>query len=356
MSDQGFQEKTEKPTPKRKKEAREKGQVAKSIEIGSVSILMGALGVFFFYGTWMFVDLKNIMTGFFQSTGSLKIDSIPDFNQFAIMVMTKFFLLLMPLFITIVVLGIAANLLQVGPMISLKPLSPNFSKLNVFKGLKRLVSLRSWVELVKSIAKILIVGGVAYLTVKNEIEKMPFLMNMDIIEILSFIGISTLKICLFACLVLSLLAILDYVYQKYQHEKDIKMTKQEIKEETKQSEGDPKVKQRIRRTQIEMLRIRMLNTIPEATVVITNPTHFAVAVKFELNKMPAPLVIAKGAGVLAARIKELAKENHIPIVENKPLAQLLFKTVDIGSYIPVELYQAVAEILAYIYRIQNQTK
>ena len=356
MSDQGFQEKTEQPTPKRRKEAREKGQVAKSMEVGSVCVLMGALGVFFFCGAWMFMEMRNTMSSFLGGMGSIRIDTIGSSHYFMLSLFKRIIFILLPLFTTVIVMGLASNILQVGPLISLKPLSPKFSKLNPLSGIKRLVSLRSLVELIKSMIKISVIATVVYLTLRSEIKNIPSMMQLDVIDIISFIGISSLKISFYACMVFALIAILDFVFQKFEHEKDLKMTKQEVKEEAKQSEGDPKVKQRIKRAQMEMVRLRMLNTVPEATVIITNPTHFAIAVKFDFGQMPAPMVLAKGAGVLAARIKELAKENNVPIVENKPLAQLLFKTVDIGTYIPVELYQAVAEILAYIYRIQGRRK
>jgi len=354
MPDKDFQEKTEKATPKRRRDARKKGQVAKSMDATSVLILFSALGVFFFSGTWVFFKLIDVMRSIFQNISVFDIQDIKGSYDFLLMVSGKMISILLPFFLTIVVFGIAGNLIQVGVVFSGKPLVPNFSKLDPIKGMKKLVSMRSFIELIKSLIKIIIVGGVAYLTVKGEIQKIPYLMQLGVMEILSFVGITSLKICFYTCLVLILLAVLDYIFQRYQHEKDMKMTRQEVKEESKQTEGDPKVKQRIRKVQIEMFRLRMLNTVPEATVVITNPTQVAVAIKFDLGKMVAPVVIAKGVGIIAGQIRKIAKENGVPIVENKPVAQIIFKTIEIGDYIPAELYQIVAEIIAYIYRLQGK--
>lgn len=178
-------------------------------------------------------------------------------------------------------------------------------------------------------------------------------MQMDVKDIISFIGMTSFKICLYVSLGMIILAILDYAYQKYEHNKSLKMTKQEVKDENKQTEGDPQVKARIRSIQIEMSRRRMMESVPEADVIITNPTHLAIALKFDSEKMVAPKIVAKGAGKIAERIREIARENHVPIVENKLLAQTLFKISEIGDYIPAELYQAVAEVLAYVYRLKG---
>ncbi len=355
MAEQGFQEKTEKATHKRRQEARKKGQVANSHEVVSVLILLATVGMFFFAGTWMMFRLIEVMQGSFRELGSLNIDTVETGRHFFADVLLKIFYLLFPLFITIFIVGIAGNFAQVGIVISTKPLVPDFSKLSPAKGIKRLISIRSSVELGKSLAKLSIVASIGYLSIKSEFPKIPFLMKLDVIEIVSFTGSVALKLCLNICLALILIAIVDYAFQRYQLEKDLKMTKQEIKEEGKQTEGDPNVKQRIKAVQMEMVRLRMINTIPEATVVITNPTHFAVVLKFDFNRMPAPMVIYKGAGVIAGQIKKLAKVHDIPIVENKHLAQLLYKTLKIGEYIPVELYQAVAEILASIYKLKGKT-
>ena len=356
MADSGFQDKTEQATPKRQKEAQEKGQVAKSMEVTSVFVLCGAVAVFYFSGPWMFGQIKLFMHEIFIHLGDYEFADFKSSQNFLIMVFQSGFLILFPLFLTIAVVGIAGNVVQIGFVYSTKALMPNFSKLSPSKGFKKIFSVRSLVELVKSIFKLIIVGVVAYITVKKEIDNIPFLIDSDIFEILSFLGICSLKICFVTSLVLIFMAALDFGFQKFQHEKELKMTKQEVKEESKQTEGDPKVKQRIRSVQMEMMRKRMINQVPEATVIITNPTRLAIAIKFEFGEMHAPQVVAKGAGVIAAQIRKKAREHDIPLVENKPLAQIMFKTVEIGDYIPAELYQAVAEILAYIYRLKGNSQ
>jgi flagellar biosynthetic protein FlhB len=249
--------------------------------------------------------------------------------------------------------GAVGNIGQIGFEIHGEPLRPKLAKLNPISGVKRLFSLKALVDLAKSIIKILIIGGIAYGFIKSQMEGFPPLMQQGVGQILLFIAQAAFKILFLVCLALILLAFLDFIYQRWQHEEDLKMTKQEVKDERKQVEGDPKVKGRIRKAQLEMAARRMMEAVPEADVVITNPSHLAVALKFEASQMHAPTVIAKGAGHIAERIKEVARNHQVPIVEDKPLAQTLFKMVEIGEFIPEELYRAVAEILAYVYRIKG---
>ncbi|MBW1758814.1 MAG: flagellar biosynthesis protein FlhB [Deltaproteobacteria bacterium] len=353
MSQGNDQEKTEQATPKRRQESREKGQVAKSKEVSSALILLASLGIFFFLGSWMFWRLSGFMGGVFQNLGTLRLESIPKSCAFLSKVFRQIFIILMPLMLAVLIAGIAGNLAQVGFLFTGKPLSPDFSRIDPIKGMKKIISLRSLMELVKSVIKIFFVGGIAFLLVRSELENIPALIQMSVGEILAFVGKVSFKICFYTCLALIVLAVLDYAFQRWQHEKDMKMTKQEVKEERKQSDGDPKIKARIRKVQMEMFQRRMMQKVPEATVIITNPTRLAIALKFEADEMIAPRVIAKGAGFIAGRIREIAKENDIPIVEHKPLAQTLFKAAEIGDFIPVDLYRAVAEILAYVYRLKG---
>jgi len=189
--------------------------------------------------------------------------------------------------------------------------------------------------------------------VKSDMKEFPILIHQEVGQILVFIARVSLKVCFFVCLALIVLAVLDFIYQRWQHEEDLKMTKQEVKDEQKQTYGDPKVKARIRSVQLEMARRRMMEAVPGADVVITNPTHLALALKFDAREMIAPRILAKGSGHIAERIREIAVEHQIPIVEEKPLAQALFKMVEIGDYIPAELFRAVAEVLAYVYRLKG---
>lgn len=347
-------EKTESATPKKREKAREEGNVAKSREIPTVLILLSSLIVLTMAGSWMFWSLTDFMHGIFLNVGTADI-RVETVNTLLQIVIKKVVLILLPLLSVLIIAGIAGNLFQVGFMWSGKTLKPKLSKLNPISGVKKLFSLKSLVELFKSILKLIIVGGVAYLAIKSEVDNFPGLVQFSVIELITFIGKVAFKITLYTCLVLIILAALDYFYQRWQYEKDLKMTKQEVKDEYKMREGDPKVKARIKSVQREMAQKRMMEAVPEATVIITNPTHLAIAIKFQID-MPAPRLVAKGAGFLAKQIKEIAQIHSIPVIEQKALARIIYKTVEINEYIPEDLYKAVAEILAYVYRLKGLLK
>ena len=353
MPESAGQERTEKATGKKRAQARRKGQVAQSREISSVMILMTSLGIFYFAGSWIFWRLADLITGVYQNIGALRFNNISDASVFSVEVLYQFLSILLPFLLPIAIVGFVANVMQVGFMISPEAMALKFSKMNPISGMKRFVSLKSLVELAKSIIKILFIGGIAFGLVKSDLDQYPLLVHLEVGQILIFIAKVSLKVCFFVCLAMAVLAVIDFIYQRWQHEQDLKMTKQEVKDEHKQTYGDPKVKARIRGVQMEMARRRMMEAVPEADVVITNPTRLAIALKFDAEEMIAPRVLAKGSGHIAQRIREIAAENRIPIVEEKPLAQALFKMVDIGEYIPAELYRAVAEVLAYVYRLKG---
>jgi flagellar biosynthetic protein FlhB len=347
------QERTEKATAKRRQEARRKGQVAQSRELPSVLILMTAMSFFYFGGSWMFWNMSEVLGGIYQQLDTLRIDAVTDVSAFSGALFKKVFHILIPFFVAVLIAGLAANIGQVGFEMHGESMRPKLGKFNPISGLKKLVSLRALVELIKSLFKILIVGSIAVAVIKKEMIKFPALMQQEVSDILAFIGKVAFEIFFYVCLVLIILAVLDYIYQRWQFEENLKMTKQEVKDERKQVEGDPQVKRQIRKAQLEMAARRMMAAVPEADVVITNPVHLAVALKFDAVQMMAPTVIAKGAGPVAERIKEIARQNEVPIVEDKPLAQALHKMVEIGEFIPAELYRAVAEVLAYVYRLKG---
>jgi flagellar biosynthetic protein FlhB len=353
MPETAGQERTEKATPKKREEARKKGQVAISREVSSAVVLLASLGFFYFAGSWMFWSLSGVMTRVFQNIGTLRFDNIDDASVFSLEVLTRLFEILIPFLLPLAILGFAANILQVGFKITTEAIAPKLNKLNPISGMKRFVSIKSLVELAKSVVKILFIGTIAYFLVKSDMKAFPLLVHQDVGQILVFIARVSLKLSFFVCLALIILGILDFLYQRWQYQEDLKMTKQEVKDEQKQTYGDPKVKSRIRSMQLEMARRRMMEAVPEADVVITNPTHLAIALKFRAEEMVAPLVVAKGAGHVAQRIKEIATEHQVALVEDKPLAQALFKMVELGDYIPAELYRAVAEVLAYVYRLRG---
>ncbi|BBO88286.1 flagellar biosynthesis protein FlhB [Desulfosarcina ovata] len=345
------QDKTEQPTGKKLSEARRKGNVASSREIPSVLVLSGGVGVLYFGGSWMLGRLIGLMRIIYQRAGTLNMAPETMHTLFWDL-FSNTILILIPLMLVAMTAGVIGNVAQFGFLFTGEKLTPDLAKLNPISGIKKFFSLRSLVELLKSVIKLLIIGGVAYAVTQRYLDQIPGLMQLSIGAIVIFIGQASFQIGLYTCMVLFLMAVLDFAYTKWQHQEDLKMSKQEVKDEHKQSEGDPKVKARIRSVQREMARQRMMEAVPGATVVITNPTHLAIAIQYE-DGMHAPTVVAKGAGFVAQKIKALAEENDVPMVENKPLARTLFKSTEIGDFIPADMYRAVAEILAYVYRLKG---
>jgi len=353
MAEQSLQDKTEQATPKKKEDSRKKGQVAKSREISSIAVLITGTLYLYFNVKGMTIELGNNIKSSFMS-----IPEIIKENDIYLSLVSRtiqdFLILLMPLMITLCVVAILSNLLQTGPILSAETLTPKASKLNPIKGLGKMASKKSLVELAKSIFKILIVGWAAFTTIKEEFSQLLTLSFQENVQILSLMGQLSMKTVTRCCYVIFVLAILDFIYQKWEHEENLKMTKQEVKDEYKQMEGDPLVKSRIKSMQREMARRRMMEEVPEADAIITNPTHLSIALKYKTDvEMRAPTIVAKGANNIAFKIREIASKHNIPIIENKPLAQNLYK-LDIGEEIPPQYYQAVAEILAYVYGLKKK--
>ncbi|MBF0507822.1 MAG: flagellar biosynthesis protein FlhB [Deltaproteobacteria bacterium] len=354
MAEGSDQEKTEQPSGKRRSEAREKGQVPQTPELASVAVLFVALGVFYYTGPGMVRRMMANMQGMLERCATLGPLNISDTNYLGIEMLKDMALMLLPLFSAGVVVALLANIVQVGWLVSWDSIKPKFSNINPMSGISQIFSVQGLVELIKNILKLVIIGVVAYRAVKNELPILMQLMDIGIWDMLAYMSLVCFRILLWCAVMLLILALFDWGYKKWTNEQQLKMTKQEVKDEAKQMEGDPMVKARIRRIQREMARKRMMEAVPKADVVITNPTHFAVALKYEENKMNAPTVTAKGADEVARRIRELAKENNVPTLENPPLARALYKQVDIGREVPADLFQAVAEILAYVYRLRHQ--
>ncbi len=342
--------KTEKPTGKKLGKSREEGQVAKSQEISSAFILIAGLAFFFFAGGRFFDGPAEVMRYFFQYAMLLEINPATVYNLFLLTVRQMFYLLA-PFLLLMVFVGLVANLMQVGFKITPKALKPKLSKLNPISGFKsKFLSLRPLVELVKSCLKIGLLGYIAYSVYRQNFAGFFSLLNQPVGIILTFIAQVAFQILWRCGLLMLVLALFDYIYQRWDFMENQKMSKQEVKDEMKQAEGDPQVKSRIRSMQMSAARQRMMQEVPRADVVITNPTHIAVALVYDQESSEAPLVVAKGAGLMAEKIKKVAREHGVPVVENKALARLLFKTVELNQMIPETLYQAVAEVLAYIYR------
>ena len=352
MPEENFQDKTEPATAKKKQEARKKGQVAKSKELGSIAILSAGVIYLFFCGKDITLELGNNIQQTFLIIPQFKSS---DYNLMILLTQAAktYLRMILPIMLTLSIIAILSNVLQTGFIWSVETLTPKMSKINPIAGVKKMFSMRSLVELAKSIAKILIVGWAAFSVLKDNISHLIPLVYQGKVQIISMLADTSLQVVTRCCYVIALLAILDFLYQKWDFEKNLKMTKQEVKDEFKQTEGDPMIKSRIRSIQREMARKRMMQEVPKADVVITNPTHLAIALRYDLENMTSPMIVAKGANKVAFRIKTLATENNIPVVENRTLAQNLYK-LDIGKEIPPHFYQAVAEILAYVYGLKKK--
>lgn len=351
-------EKTEPATSKKLTDARKEGQVAKSKEINNAFSLLGLFIL-------LKISIGSIGTKFLESFSSI-YNLIPTvvgyraevldthvFSQIMTQVLIIMLQILAPIFIVGVIICVVADLIQVKWKPTGKPFQPKLSKFNPISGLQKIVSTRSLFELVKSIFKIIIICYVSYSTLKDKQEIILRLYDIPLNLALFYIGEIIINLGIKISAVYLIVGATDYIFQKYKFNEDMKMTKQEVKDEYKNAEGNPEIKGKIRSKMQEASRRRMMQSLPTADVVITNPTHFAVAIKYDAEVSSAPIVVAKGEDFLAQRIKDTAKENHIEIVENKPLARMLYYNVDIGTEVPSELYQAVAEVLAYVYSLKN---
>lgn len=349
------EEKTEKPTPKKVKESREKGQVLQSREVNSAFLLMGSFATISLFSKFIGSSIKRTTIYVYENYLNLNYSfDVESITKLTAIVLLNILLIALPIMAVSFLISIISGYSQVGYLFTTKTLEIKFSKLNPIEGFKKLFSLKSLVELFKSIIKIIFVGYVVLSYARGNLSVIFNTISMDIETIIGVILKMSIQIGLRAGIVLLFLAVLDYFYQKYEHDKGLKMTKQEVKEEYKQTEGNPQIKSKIKEKQRQMSMRRMMQEIPNADVIITNPTHFAIAIQYKHLSDSAPKVIAKGQDNIAQKIKELGKENNIPTVENKPLAQALFKEVDIGGFIPPDLYQAVAEVLAYVYQMNNK--
>jgi flagellar biosynthesis protein FlhB len=348
MAEKDGQDKTEKATSKRREEARDEGQVAKSIDLNSVGVLlMGVIGLQIFGGK-LILAMTDFMRETYLNLTSIKItiSSLPYQTVETFRFVFPAFALVLGL---VFLAALIMNISQVGLKISKKALIPKFNKINPISGIKRLFSVRSIVELLKGLVKMAIVGFIGYRVIMKNFDDFFLLANMSIWEILSFAGMLMLELAIKVIFILIIVGIADYAYQRYEHEKQLKMTKQEVKDENKQYEN-PEIKGRIRSKMVEGVRRRMMAAVPDATVVVTNPTHLAIALQYKPeNKSDAPKCVAKGKRKVAEKIKEIALAHNVPIIENKPLAWQLYDVLEPGMEIPIVFYQAVAEILAQVY-------
>jgi len=352
MAEEQFQERTEQATPRRRQKAREEGKVARSQELNSAAILLLGAATLYFTGPLLAEQIEQMMSYIFTEAPNMDINVNTLVAFFSQRILT-FFLILTPVFAILIAIAYGINILQVGFLFTSKPLEPKLDKLNIINGFKRVISIRSLFELFRDVTKISLIGFVGYKAISMNLDTYFLLADNTVAHFAGAMGGLALMTVLKIGAAMMILALLDYAYQRYDFSKNIRMSKQEIRDEMKDTEGSPQIKSRIRQIQRDMSRRRMMQEIPTADVVVTNPTHIAVALKYDSDQMDAPMVVAKGERLLAEKIKKIAAEAGVPVVENKPLARALNKMCEVGAYVPAKLYRAVAEVLAYVYRLKG---
>ncbi len=352
-------EKTEEPTAKKLQDARKEGQVAKSQEVTHAAGLMALfilIRLLYPYMADNFTGMMRYVYGQIPSFITMYDGNLPMTTLRTVlnMALIRILLIALPFMIVAFLIGFITNVVQVKWQISTKPLQPKLSKLDPIKGFKKIFSTRKIFDLIKAIAKIGIIGGVVYVYFLGYTASFFTLYDMSLKQAIGLLGNTIVEVGIRIAAVYVIIAAADYVYQRRKFRKDMRMTKQEVKDEYKNTEGDPQIKGQQRRRMMQASQRRMMQELPNADVVITNPTHYAVAISYDADKYEAPRVIAKGEDYLAQRIKDVAKENDIEIVENKPLARMLYANVAVGEMVPPELYQAVAEVLAFVYHLKGK--
>lgn len=348
-----LEDKTEAPTARRRQEARDEGQVAKSVEINAAMVLITGLVILKWTGPNLGIKLQDTVQRALSTFPSR--DLTPrDVNFTLVRLLLEIGTALAPLVLGVALAGFVSNVAQVGLKISGKALQVKGTRLNPLSGFASLFSSRAIVEGMKCIAKVSLVGYIIYAFLKSRAADIAAMAGGTFYTTCSGIAGLAYELLLRTSVVLLVIAALDYAYQRYSHEKQLKMTKQEVRDDAKRSDGDPQIKGKIRAKQREVAQRRMMAEVPKADVVVTNPTHFAVALKYDADICPAPIVVAKGKNLIAQNIKAIAEEHHVPIVENVQLARALYASVEISDEIPADLYQAVAEILAYVYRLSKR--
>ena len=344
-------EKTEEPTAKKRQDARKKGQVARSQELNTAFVLL--IGFLILRILWEFIYVNIAEYTVYLYSHLSQSTSTEAISELFIGIMILLAKTVMPVMLAILIVGLGINVFQVGLQVSTESMELDLNKINPINGFGRIFSKRSIVELVKSLFKIIIIGYFLYLYLKDQIPLLPQFIFFDLPHSLATAADIIFTMAFQVVGVIMVMGIADYAYQQWQTTQDLMMSKQEVKDEYKQMEGDPQIKGKIKQKQRQMAMQRMMSEVPKADVIITNPTHLAVALSYKKG-MIAPTVLAKGQDLVAERIKQIAREHRILIVENKPVARALYEAVDVGGMVPAELYQAVAEILAYVYRIKHR--
>jgi len=351
--EQDKSQQTEEATPKRIEESRKKGQVPNSKEPSTaLSFLLLASMAITGLGAWIVSIFMDMASSFLS--GKVTLDATPEGMQgLLIDVMTDVALIVLPVAVPIMLVGMLVVFVVTGPVFTFETLKPKFEKVSPMKGVKRLFSTRSLAEFIKSILKLCVIATACWIVVIDLFPQALASTRQSVGDIVNLLVSGSMQIAALVAFIFFFIALADVLYQRYEHMKSLKMSQKEIRDEHKESEGDPQLKAKIRQVQMEQARNRMMSDVPKADVVITNPTHIAIALQYEAGSLGAPRLLAKGKGKVAEKIRELARENDVPIRENKPLARSLFKAVKIGEEIPEDLFEAVAIILAEIYRMKT---
>lgn len=350
------EDKTEQPTPHRLREARKRGQVMKSMELNAAINMAGMVAFFLLFWPF-FQDGLFAMLNHYLGVLTLEVIS----GEFPIHMIVHLSLhqymgLILPFLVVAFILGFFSNVIQVGFLVSTESLKPQLNRLNPVEGFKRILSRRSLFEMVKSVLKVVIFALVGYFYLRSQLPPLLLLLGQEMWVSAGMLARVLVGLAFRVAALFFVLAIIDFIYQRHEFIKNLRMSRRDVKDEYKQLEGDPHVRSRLKERQRAMARERSVAQVPDATVVVTNPTELAVALRYEEQENEAPVVLAKGAGVLAQRIREVARDHDVPVVQNPPVARLLYREVDIGEEIPANLYQAVAEILALVYRMQEKER
>ncbi|WP_286946688.1 flagellar biosynthesis protein FlhB [Acetobacterium sp. UBA5834] len=347
-------EKTEKATPKKRKDERKKGNTFQSKDVVSVVLLFVAFFILNLLVAFIYQQIKNLYSVQMKKILTMETLTVSGVNQLFRESALVFFISVLPVAVVIMMVAIIMSGVQTGFLVTGEALKPKFNRINPLSGIKRMFSLGSLVELLKSLAKVVLIIAIIYTTIMAMIPMTPDMLITNIDENMMFMMDETMSMVQTVCMIFAVVAILDYAYQRYDYEKKLKMTKQEVKDEYKQTEGNPEIKGKIRQKQREMSMSRMMQMVPQADVIVRNPTHYAVALKYDADQDVAPLVLAKGKDHIALRIVKVAEENKVLVKENKGLARSLYESVEINAYIPAELYKAVAELMAWVYSTRKK--
>lgn len=354
MAETTGQEKTEAASPRRRREARQEGNLAKSTDLTAALMLLAGVLLLYFLGTRLMAALTGTLQTMLLSSHASNPTRADDLHAMFLYTGHVLAASLLPMLLVLASVGIFASIGQVGLLLTGKPIMPRFSKINPLSGVKRLFDARAAMRLVMSLGKLIIISAVAIIIIVNDMDKIAVLPAMAVKPAFVLMADMAFWLGIKLAVLLVVLALLDFAFQKFQHEKDLRMTKQEVREELKQMDGDPMMKQRRARVARQLAMQRMAQSVPKADVIITNPTHISIALQYDADSMRAPKVIAKGADLMAMRIRQIAAANGIPLVERKPLARALYASAEVGDEVPEEHYAAVAEILAYVYRLSGR--